>query len=507
MQKSPVIVNAQQMQQIEARLFAAGMPVAALMEKVAGLLVQETLRLYPHFKRVGVIVGPGHNGGDGLVMARELWLRGCQVLRYSPLEKRKELTQAHWQYADHLGIPQVTEVAALQDCDLILDGLFGFGLTRAITGELAAVLEEVNQWLMPKLSIDLPSGIHTDTGAVLGTAFSADQTFCLGLWKLACFQDQALPYLGKTQLVDFGIPEADITAILGDRSPVQVMTPALARASLPLPRPPVTHKYKQGHLLLICGSQRYAGGAILTGLGARASGVGMLSIAVPASLKPILVAQLPEALIIACPETDTGAIARLPDEVNLANYSAIACGPGLSFDAQTVVEQALDTPSPLILDADGLNCLAQLHPLAVLSQREAPTVLTPHWGEFKRLFPDISPDTPLEAAQQAAQTSGVTVLLKGAKTAIAAPNAPLWLIGESTPALARGGSGDVLTGLIGGLLAQPTPKSISLPQQVAAAACWHAQAGVAAAQNRSELGVDAPTLAQYLISTLPPIDL
>ncbi|MDB9313027.1 NAD(P)H-hydrate dehydratase [Spirulina sp. CS-785/01] len=506
MHQRQAIVNAQQMQQIEARLFDAGMPVAALMEKAAELVFRQIIQLYPHPQQVGVLVGPGHNGGDALVIARELFLRGFGVLLHSPLNKRKELTQAHWQYAQHLGIPVVEAIEALKDCDLIIDGLFGFGLTRPITVPLATGIEQLNQYTMAKVSVDLPSGLHTDTGEVLGTAFAADHSFCLGLWKLACFQDRALDYLGQPHLVEFGIPEADIQAVLGDCPPIQEMTAEAARMSLPAPRPPVTHKYKQGHLLLVCGSQRYAGGAILTGLGARASGVGMLSIAVPESLKPLLVSQLPEALIIACPETKTGAIASLPDEVTLENYSAIACGPGLSLDTQTVVKQSLEAPCPLILDADGLNLLAQLHPLATLSQRKHPTILTPHLGEFKRLFPDISPENPLEAAQTAVEKSQVILLLKGAKTAITGPEPPLWLIGESTPALARGGSGDVLTGLMGGLLAQPTPPRVSLPQQVATAAWWHAQAGLRAARNRSELGVDAVTLAQELNSVLAALD-
>ncbi|NEO97386.1 MAG: NAD(P)H-hydrate dehydratase [Symploca sp. SIO2E9] len=491
------------MREIEGRMFEAGMPVAALMEKVAGLIYRRIQELYPHFyqRRVGVLVGPGHNGGDALVVARELHFQGDEVLIYRPLPKLKELTSKHAQYVVSLGIPFYEKIEPLADCDLIIDGLFGFGLTRSISGEIASALEHLNQQSQPIVSIDLPSGIHTDTGEVLGTAVRATQTLCLGLWKLAFLQDEALAYTGEAQLVDFDIPLKDIWSILGQQPAIMQMRANTARDYLPLPRAAVTHKYKQGHLLLICGSKRYAGGAILTGLGARASGVGMLSIAVPESLKPLLVNHLPEALIIACPETETGAVAKLPDTVDLNSYNAIACGPGLTREAKLVVQEALGVPCPLLLDADGLNILSELRTIPTLLRRQEPTVLTPHLGEFKRLFPDSAQLLPdrISAVRKASHLSKAVVLLKGARTAIADSGGFVWLIPESTPALARGGSGDVLTGLMGGLLAQPDLSEQTLAATVATAAWWHAQAGILAAQERTQLGVDAFTLSQYLM--------
>ncbi|NET90511.1 MAG: NAD(P)H-hydrate dehydratase [Kamptonema sp. SIO1D9] len=509
-----VVVSAAQMQQIEERIFAAGMPVAALMEKVAVDLAQRIISLFPHnqISRVGILVGPGHNGGDALVVARELHLAGYSVVLCRPIPKAKELTQQHANYAANLGIPGYDDVAALRNCDLIIDGLFGFGQTRNIAGNLAEVIQKINNWRKLVVSIDLPSGIHTDTGDILGIAIEATYTFCIGLWKRAFFQDQALQYIGQAELIDIGIPIADIWAILSDPPQIQRFTATKAKESLPLPRPPVTHKYKQGHLLLICGSERYAGGAILTALGARASGVGMLSIAVPETLKPLLVSQLPEALVIGCPETESGAIASLPPIASeFENYHAIACGPGLTRAAKPILQQVLQAENPLILDADGLNILAELETIPTLSQRLQQTILTPHPGEFKRLFPQIfHPNKDrLSAAQKAAQESNSIILLKGSRTAIASPQGAVWVIPDSTPALARGGSGDVLTGLIGGLVAQTTATEKPLAamatptlRYVATAAWWHAQAGILAAEERTELGVDAFTLSQYLIPYL-----
>jgi NAD(P)H-hydrate epimerase len=222
----------------------------------------------------------------------------------------------------------------------------------------------------------------------------------------------------------------------------------------------------------------------------------MVTVAVPESIKPLIHSQCPEALVLGCPETETGAIANIPN-LDLDCYTAIAMGPGLGLDAELSVESFISAPCPLIVDADGLNQVAHQQLLPKLGQRSAPTVLTPHAGEFKRLFPDIDLGDRLLAVATSAQASQLTILLKGAKTAIASPDGKIWVIKNSTPALARGGSGDVLTGLMGGLLAQKS--NISLGQRVATAAWWHAQAGILAAQARTVLGVDAWHLSQYLI--------
>lgn len=500
-----IVVSAQQMRDIEGQIFAAGMPVVALMEKVGLAIAHKILEILQTLpaQRIGVLVGSGHNGGDALVVARELHYRGYNVVFFSPFSKHKELTTNHAQYAESLGIVRCDRIEKLlKESDVLVDGLFGFGLERDITGEIAEVVERVNQSSLPVISIDLPSGLHTDTGEVLGIAIKATYTFCLGLWKLGLLQDCALDYVGKAQLIDFDIPLTAIDAVLGKTPKIKRITREFAIASLPLHRPPVTHKYQQGHLLLICGSARYAGGAILTGLGARASGVGMLSIAVPQSLKSLLVAQLPEALIVGCPETELGAISelKLPAKTNLDSFDTISCGPGLTLEAMPIIQEVLLCNCPLILDADGLNILAELETMPTLAQRKGTTILTPHTGEFKRLFPDLSDLNRLNAVTAAAKKSGAVILLKGARTKVASPDGMVWINPESTPALARGGSGDVLTGLMGGLVAQKSAQSMD--EVAAVAAWWHSQAGIKAARDRTEMGVDAYTLSHYLLSVL-----
>lgn len=513
MTKEQYIVTAAQMVDIEERIFAAGMPVAALMEKVGRLIsdrLGHIIPFSPGFQGgmggscIGILAGPGHNGGDALVVGRELHFKGYQVWIYQPFTKLKELTSQHLKYAQSLGIVCYQEIAELPGCDFLIDGLFGFGLEREITGNIAEAINHFNDWNKPIFSIDIPSGLHTDTGEVLGTAIRATYTFCLGLWKQGLLQEQALEYIGKAELIDFDIPLTDIHSILGEVPKIKRITKTTVLDTLPLPLPPSIHKYKSGHLLLICGSKRYAGGAILTGLGARASGVGMLSIAVPESIKPLLVSHLPEALIIGCPETETGAISdlQLPENTDLSSFNAIACGPGLTKDATAIVEQVINSEVPLILDADGLNILAQLGTITNLQKRQNTTIITPHVGEFHRLFPDINYIDRVKAVQTAASQTGAIVLLKGARTAISNPKGVVWINPESTPALARGGSGDVLTGLMGGILAQVANKQVNIENVVATASWWHSQAGILAAKERTELGVDAFTLTQYLMRVL-----
>ncbi|NEQ44053.1 MAG: NAD(P)H-hydrate dehydratase [Leptolyngbya sp. SIOISBB] len=506
---APVVVTAQQMQAIETTIFHAGMPVAALMEKVAGRSAQWLVQHFPRdpTNRVGVIVGPGHNGGDALVIARELHHYGYHVIIWCPFTQLKELTAQHKAYGEYLGIENTQSSADLRQCDLIIDGGFGLGLTRPLSGALAQGIERINRTPIPVVSIDLPSGLETNTGQVLGIAIRADHTLCLGLWKLGLLQDQAQPWVGQLHLIPFDVPSAAIQTILATSPTTCCITAAAAISRLPLPRSPIAHKYQAGHALLIAGSRQYAGAALLASQGAIASGVGMLTIIVPESLRLMLVSQLPEALVIGATETAEGAIAALPSDFSWDRYDAIACGPGLTIAAAPVVEAVLQSACPVVLDADGLNILAQDDPASQLRERSAPTLLTPHLGEFRRLFPSLlqAADTPGLAARQAATTANCTLVIKGAMSAIAHRDGQLWINPKSTAALARGGSGDVLTGLATGLAAQlyqTEPTSQTLLDAAIAAVWWHAQAGRYLASQQTDLGCVPSQLARALPGVL-----
>lgn len=491
-------------------MFDAGMPVAALMEKVAGRLVDWFVAYFQagggsQSGRVCVLAGPGHNGADALVMARELHHLGFDVVVCWPFEKGKPLTNQHASYAQSLGIEiSVSLPEDLSAYDAVIDGLFGFGLGRPITGPLADIVREVNAQRCQVFSVDLPSGIHTNTGQVLGSAIKADYTACLGLWKRAFVAEQALAYLGECELIDFDIPLGAIEAVVGQSPRVQRLTKSSMIDTLLAERSVTLHKYTAGHLLLVAGSRQYAGAALLAGLGAIASGVGMLTLAVPESIRLALLPQLPGALLVGCAETESGAIAALPDNLDLSKYDAIALGPGLTPTVPDVLTAVLEAGCPLLLDADGLNLLAERCATRTLQSRVATTILTPHVGEFKRLFQGIyarrSENTlPGEIATRAAVASGAIVLLKGPRSAIAS-NKQLWFNPQSTSALARGGSGDVLTGLMGGLLATSFKRDPyqELAPVVAGAAWWHSQAAIYASGQRTVLGVDSLHLAHSL---------
>lgn len=522
------VVTTDTMRAIETAMFEAGLPVAALMEKVAQRIAAWVMAEYPRvaYPQVVVLVGPGHNGGDALVVAREMAHRGYGVQVVAPTDRHKSLTANHLRYARALGIPIAPTLPHSHDrrtVDLWIDGLFGFGLERSLAGPMADIIAAVNAHPAPVVSLDLPSGLHTDTGDVLGSAVQATHTLCLGLWKRAFCQDIALPYLGQRHRIDLDIPPFALAAGLQDVLPARHITALEATARIPLPRAANTHKYRVGQALIVAGSRQYAGAAVLAGLGARASGVGMLTLAVPESLWWMVVAQLPEALVVGCPETETGAIAQLPADVAnaLDRYDAITCGPGLSRQAGAVVETVVACDRPLLLDADALNHVAERNPGATLAQRSAPTVITPHLGEFRRLFPDITtpPLDPGQAAQAAAAHGQSVVVLKGACTAVAHPDGQLWFNADSSPGLARGGSGDVLAGLMGGLLAQTfAPLQRSRPSEgqgcwakdaldlaldaALAGVWWHSQAAKDVAAHHTELGVDGPRLAAALTATL-----
>jgi NAD(P)H-hydrate epimerase len=496
------------MQAIEQSVFAAGMPVAALMEKVGGLLFGRIRDRFPleRYKRAGVLVGPGHNGGDALVVGRELQLAGYRVAVWMPSDRLKPLTGDHARYLRSLGATWVDSVAALQDCDFLIDGLFGFGLGRSLEGIWAETIAWANRSGIPIASIDVPSGIETDTGATLGVAIRAQVTYCLGLWKQGLLQDRALAAAGQAELVDFGLPPGAIEAVLGCEPTMQRITRDWVERHLPpcrwgqpgrLPAPD-THKYTHGHLLLVCGSAQYSGAAILTALGARPSGVGMVTVAVPHSLQLLVRQWVPEALVLGCPETEVGAIAELP-HFEPERYTTIAIGPGVTLDVLPLLRILLSrvTAIPLVLDADGLNAVAELG-VSVLADRSAATVLTPHGGEFRRLFPAIDLEDRLTAAIAAAQAAQTTLLLKGARTVIANPDGRAWVNPHSTPALARGGSGDVLTGLIGGVLAQ----GIAPEAAASIGAWWHSQAAIALENQRGVSGVDPVHLADNLPTVL-----
>ena len=408
------------MRTAEAAAIATGTPALRLMERAAAAAALAIDRFAPALPTV-VLCGPGNTGGDGYAIATLLRARGraVRVAASGPVRGEPAVTVAgRW--------TEPTE--ALVDAagaPLIIDALFGTGLQRPLSGPVQAALDRLRGSGATVIAIDTPSGIDALTGAALGRPLPADMTICFGAMK----RGQAL---GAGRALSGRIVVADIGVALPDDSARLVPPPH--RLALPGD----THKYRRGSVLVIEGAADRGGAAQLTALAALRSAAGVVTIAGPAGT-------MPAAAIMR--RRDAEAVAMLADP----RLGAVAIGPGLVADqrGRDWVYRLLSGDVPLVIDAGALAAL----PATGFAEAQAPRILTPHDGEFARLFGAIGPDR-VAAAVAAAATSASIVVLKGAETIIAAPDGRIAINNHAAPWLATAGSGDVLTGIIAALLAQ-----------------------------------------------------
>jgi hydroxyethylthiazole kinase-like uncharacterized protein yjeF len=531
-----LLVSAAEMAALEQRLFDSGLPVEALMEKAALAVSARILAARP--ETALVLVGPGHNGGDGLVVARELHLAGLAVRIWCPFERLRPLTASHRRHAHWLGIPSLHAPPDPADPGLWIDALFGIGQTRPPGEAIEALLAARDQQRPGRLAaIDGPSGLCADRGAVLGrVAARAARTYCIGLIKRGLVQDSALRWVGELERIDLGLPPSLLTT-LPPATPL-ALAPA-DRSSTPWPVPdPAASKYGRGRLLVVAGSRRYRGAANLALQGTSASGCGYVRAGLPRELEASLWSVHPEVVpdaFLGATAADGLALADLPDGW-LDRLDAVLLGPGLGAAGPGLGGAAGEpgtTSHPtepgepgelhrwqelqafgglLLLDADGLNRLAAgaagMAAHAWLQGRSGPTWLTPHAGEFARLFPAWADAPPLEAASAAAAASGCALLLKGARSVIAAPDGRRWQLTAATPEAARAGLGDVLAGYAagrgalalaaGGHEGIAASNTASLAPLLAAAALDHASAGLMALQTHGPGGATPQVVAAAL---------
>lgn len=503
----------------DAAAQAAGVPVALLMEQAGVAVAAAAERHFAPLRQRGAVVlaGQGSNGGDGLVAARALADRGWPVVALVAGGPRRFAARAAAQraYLARLagyGVPVLTldgaTAAAVLDRHpgaLVVDAVSGTGVRGPLRAEAATALAAARERGGAVLAVDLPTGVDPDTGRVSAGAVAADRTVAMAFLKPGHLLWPGAGLCGAVEVAPIGLgPFADASG----EAAMEWVTEAEARALAP-ERTPTLHKGEAGRILVVAGSPGFGGAAVLATLGALASGAGLVTAATPPEVRAALLARAPAAMALA-DDADL--------EVRAAAADAVAMGPGLGRGPETVgrVRAVLARARRLVLDADALTALAGLGEAAWRELRRSPAaaggalVLTPHPGEAATLLavPDegrpvwpegSSADAAavdagrLEAARALARASGAVVLLKGRPTAVAHPDGRLRLNGSGGPVLATGGTGDVLTGLVGGLLAQ----GLDAFDAAALGAYLHGRAGEQAAEG-GDRGVTAAEVAAAL---------
>ena len=394
------------------------------------------------------------------------------------------------------------DVAALSDSikarGIVVDALLGTGLIRETSGVFSRIISVMNEGYSV-LSVDIPSGISSDTGKVMGSAVKADVTVAIALPKVGNLLYPGAEFCGELVVLDIGIPEK-----LVNRIKIQdyVLTPGLF-APLMVKRPPTAHKGDFGHLLILAGSMGKTGAAALCGMGALVAGAGLVTVGAPESQVGVLAAKLTEAMTEPLPDTngalDQTAFGRIIKV--LEGKSAVALGPGLGTGAgawEATRRLIMEVDLPIVIDADGINVIA-LEP-DILKQKKGDVILTPHPGEMGRLIGKSAEEVQedrLGVSRAFAAEYGVWIVLKGARTLIASPSGDLFIATGGNPGMASGGMGDVLTGLIGGFLSVSRDPALS----TAAAVFIHAAAGDRAKQRVGEISL----IAGDVLSEVPGV--
>ena len=506
------LVKAAEMQEMDRlTIQELGIPGMVLMENAGRGATRFFLE---HFdpseaSHVVILCGRGNNGGDGYVIARYLHEAGLSVtiLVLAPLEKISgdALTNLNIARGMDLEIVEVPSQKAwqgyapmLKDCDFIIDGILGTGLRSEVTGFYGQVIDEINAVGRPVMAIDIPSGLNADTGEVMGVAVVADLTVTFGFPKLGQVIFPGLEYVGRLVRIDIGIPEHLAGAARYRMTVPDDFVDLLCHEKQDV------HKGTRGHLLILAGSSGKTGAATLAALAAIRAGAGLVTVGIPRSLNPILECKLTEAMTVPLPETPQGSLSlEAEDEIFdlMDGKTALAIGPGLSTNEETtaLVRKIVGSNRlPAVIDADGLNAIAL--ELGVLADNGEKTVLTPHPGEMGRLTGMKGSEVQairVDTAARFVETHGCHLVLKGARTLICGPDGDIFVNPTGNPALASGGTGDVLTGLIGGFLARGWP----MAQASVAGVYLHGLAGDLLADEGGPAGI----LAGELLEVLPEL--
>lgn len=491
---SPELLTTSQMTHADALAVEHGVPGLTLMENAGRAVAREAAVMTPAGSRIVVLCGPGNNGGDGFVAARHLVHCGYRVslaLLGSPeaLQGDAAAMAARWDGAtaplDDFDIAQIAPA-------LVIDALFGAGLVRPLHGAAAAAVDKLNASGVPVLAVDVPSGLDGTTGATSGPVVHARRTVTFFRRKPGHLLLPGRELCGDVVVADIGMPEA-VLDLVGPNTFAN--EPALWREVIPRPQRS-GHKYSRGHVIVVSGAAHRTGAARLAARGALRAGAGLVTVIAPPEAVAANAAHL-TAIMLEPFDGPRGLAGALAD----ARRNSVLIGPaaGVGIATRLLTEVALDHDAACVLDADALTSFTidqdddetpvVTHLFDQIRERpERPVVITPHEGEFRRLFGAL-PGSRLAQARAAAALSGAVVILKGPDTIIAAPDGRAAINANAPPGLATAGSGDVLAGIVTGLLAQGVP-----PWQAAAMAVWlHGVCGL-----RAGLGLIAEDLPDAL---------
>ncbi len=508
------IVTGEEMRRIERACVDIGSPPEVLMEKAGKAVAEETERILGDIRpqQVLLLIGPGNNGGDGLVAARHLHDRGARVSVF--LAGRRPADDSNLRMVRERGIhiieaggdQALTEFdKALSGATGVVDALFGTGRVRPFQGVFREALEktararEAGSGRRRVIAVDLPSGVDADSGAADPASLYADNTVVLGYPKPGLFRFPGAARTGKLSVVDIGIPD-----YLAESITTELMTGERARKALP-ERPPDANKGSFGKVLVVAGSRNYIGAACLACLGALRSGAGLVTLATAESLLPIVATKLTEVTHLPLPEAETGDIS--PEAAGIIDrhcqgYEAtlVGCGLGRSAPTTDFIRDLLSKKrlSGTVIDADALNALAGTADWWQKLPDDA--ILTPHPGEMTRLTGKETAEVQMDragAAREFARKWQKIIVLKGAFTVVAAPDGRVTVNPAANPGLASAGTGDVLAGTIAGLRAQ----GVKAYEAAALGAYLHGRAGE---EVRERLG-DAGMIASDLLDWLPAV--
>jgi hydroxyethylthiazole kinase-like uncharacterized protein yjeF len=508
------LVTANEMQKMDrSTIESFGLPGRILMENAGRGATQFFLEQFKDAenKKVGVIAGRGNNGGDGFVIARYLAQKGIRVTVYLLSEHQKVSgdAAANLQLLSPLKVPVIetpdatsfsAHETAMRHEAIWIDAILGTGLRSDVKGFFKDVINFINQSNKPVFAVDIPSGLNSDTGQPCGACVRADATATFAFAKTGHFLFPGADYTGNLKIIDIGVPPH----IANDVSPLQyLITPDLIRAVF-IPRPSDAHKGHTGHLLVIAGSTGKTGAAAMTASSAMRSGAGLVTLGIPASLNPVLEAQVIETMTEPLPETvkgilDETSVNRIMDLLSDKKCLAIGPGIGTAPETQKLFRHLLQkNTKPVVIDADGLNILAG-H-IEILKDLDTPVVLTPHPGEMARLIGTTSADVQkdrIKCARDFSAKFNVHVVLKGARTVVAHPDGRVFINPTGNPGMASGGMGDVLTGIIAGFIAQGHS-----PELAAHAGVYlHGAAADSLVKNKGPFGY----LATDVMNTLPEV--